>query len=245
MEPGNPHYGVGKPFIICKLSTNRTTPAVARFSRVHRRADLAFAALLPRRPRTAPDRRSPSLQVHSLLALPVTRRLRPPFPFRRPNPSTLPSLTLPFPSARHGLLFSPPFMRALRPWPLPAGLLPCGAVNDEVSRFSCIQFLSVPGVYDYVGSQLGLAIAPSPVWPSPCIHKVGIPDSPFRSSIPCPLMPRAYAATTASRPPPQDSRSGGSLLLSCRTLSFPTACRFIPALGYPAMAPSSLPRPGN
>ena len=37
--------------------------------------------------------------------------------------------------------------------------------------FSCIQSLSVPGVYDYVGSQLGLAIAPSPVWPSPCIHK--------------------------------------------------------------------------
>ena len=29
--------------------------------------------------------------------------------------------------------------------------------------FSCMQFLSVPGVYDYVGSQLGLAIAPSPV----------------------------------------------------------------------------------
>ena len=28
---------------------------------------------------------------------------------------------------------SPPFMRTLRPWPLPAGLLPYGAVNDEVS----------------------------------------------------------------------------------------------------------------
>ena len=30
MEPENPHYDGGKPFIICKLSTNRTTPAVAR-----------------------------------------------------------------------------------------------------------------------------------------------------------------------------------------------------------------------
>ena len=29
--------------------------------------------------------------------------------------------------------------------------------------FSCMQFLNVPGVSDYVGSQLGLAIAPSPV----------------------------------------------------------------------------------
>ena len=32
MEPENPHYDGGKPFIICKLSTNRITPAVARFS---------------------------------------------------------------------------------------------------------------------------------------------------------------------------------------------------------------------
>ena len=111
------------------------------------------------------------------------------------------------------------------------------AEGGGARRLRGMPFLNVPGVYDYVGSQLGLAIAPSPVWPSPCIHKAGIPDSPFRSSIPCPPMPSAYASAAASRPPPQDSRSGGSLLLSCRTLSFPTACRFIPALGYPAMAP--------
>ena len=147
----------------------------------------------------------------------------------------------------------------LRPHPTPhrrscgpcgLGLCPpdCSLPGQSTMRslvleigFSCMQFLSVPGVYDYVGSQLGLAIAPSPVWPSPCIHKVGIPVSTFRSSIPSPLMPRAYASTTASRPPPQDSRSGGSLLLSCRTLSFPTACRFIPALGCQWMAPNCGP----
>ena len=39
--------------------------------------------------------------------------------------------------------------------------------NDRKIGFSRMQFLSVPGVYDYVGSQLGLAIAPSPVQPSP------------------------------------------------------------------------------
>ena len=44
-------------------------------------------------------------------------------------------------------------------------------------------------------------------------------------------MPHAYASTAASRPPPQDWRPGGSLLLSCRTLSFPATCRFIPAHG--------------
>ena len=63
-------------------------------------------------------------------------------------------------------------------------------------------------------------------------------DRPYRD-----LCKGAYASTAASRPPPQDSRSGGSLLLFCRTLSFPTACRFIPALGYPAMAPFSQATP--
>jgi hypothetical protein len=60
------------------------------------------------------------------------------------------------------------------------------------------------------------------------------PGLGFRSSIPSPLIPRVYASTRASRRAPQDWRPGGSLFLSCRTLSFPTACRFIPALGqYP------------
>jgi hypothetical protein len=31
----------------------------------------------------------------------------------------------------------------------PAGLPLSLAVNDEVSRFACMQYLSVPGVYDY------------------------------------------------------------------------------------------------
>jgi hypothetical protein len=48
-------------------------------------------------------------------------------------------------------------MLALRLWPFPAGLPLLLAANDEVSRFSCMQFLSVPGVCDYAGSQPGLA----------------------------------------------------------------------------------------
>jgi hypothetical protein len=51
----------------------------------------------------------------------------------------------------------------------------------------------------------------------------------FRSSIPGPPVP-----LFTLRRPPRDYRrktrgQGGSLLLSCRTLSFPTTCRFIPA----------------
>jgi len=106
-----------------------------------------------------------------------------------------------------------------------------------------MQFLSVPGVCDYAGSHPGLALSPRLVRPSPSVHRVGIPICHFRSSIPSPLMPRAYASTAASRPPPQDWRSGGSLLLSCRTLSFPTACRFIPALGQPDSTGSLLLTP--
>jgi len=46
---------------------------------------------------------------------------------------------------------SPPCVPDVRIPSSPAGLrLP--AASDEVSRFSCMQFLSVPGVYDYVGS---------------------------------------------------------------------------------------------
>jgi hypothetical protein len=47
---------------------------------------------------------------------------------------------------------SGPFARAVRPLPLPAGLVRClRPVGSEVSRFSCMQFLSVLGVYDYAG----------------------------------------------------------------------------------------------
>ena len=53
-------------------------------------------------------------------------------------------------------------------------------------------------------------------------------NSSFRSSMPCPLMP----LFTLRRSPHDAHRKtrgqDGSLLLSCRTLSFPTTCRFDP-----------------
>jgi len=50
---------------------------------------------------------------------------------------------------------SPPFTPDVWPWPSPAGLPLLLAANDEVSRFSCMQFLSVPGVCDYARSVTG------------------------------------------------------------------------------------------
>ena len=56
------------------------------------------------------------------------------------------------------------------------------------------------------------------------------PDLWFSQLNTLPTDPSVYASTAASRLPPQDSRPGGSLLLSCKALSSSTACRLIPAL---------------
>jgi hypothetical protein len=42
-------------------------------------------------------------------------------------------------------------MRAVRPEPSPAVLRPWAAGISEVSRFSCMKFLGVSGVFDYAG----------------------------------------------------------------------------------------------
>jgi hypothetical protein len=116
-------------------------------------------------------------------------------------------------------------MWAVRLLPSPAVLLPGFAAGvSEVSRFSCMKFLGVSGVFDYAGlnknsryrscscclpritktsaSGLHLFEARSPTPPIPCLR--------FAGSL-------AVAA--------QDSGPGGSLLLSCKTLSFSTSCR--------------------
>ena len=43
-------------------------------------------------------------------------------------------------------------MRAVWPAPSPADLLPGWTAGvSEVSRFSCMKFLGVPGIFDYAG----------------------------------------------------------------------------------------------
>jgi hypothetical protein len=56
------------------------------------------------------------------------------------------------------------YTRAVRPEPSPAELLPGWAPGvSEVSRFSCMKFLGVPGVFDYAG-----LIRDSRYRPRPC-----------------------------------------------------------------------------
>ena len=131
---------------------------------------------------------------------------------------------------------SPPFMPDVRLSPSPAGLPCTSAANNEVSRFSCMQFLSVPGVSDYAGppadSRLRRRVCCLPHLSRRSASRIG-----FSKLDTLPTDTSVYASTRASRRAPQDSRPGGSLLLSCRTLSFPTTCRFIPAHGQPGVNP--------
>jgi hypothetical protein len=100
----------------------------------------------------------------------------------------------------------------------------------EVSRFSCMKFLSVRGVSDYAGPSFGSRNSAIAGVAFLCSNGVGVPEVDFRSSIPGPPMP----LSTLHVPPrdgPRKTRGqdGIRFLLSCRTLSFPTSCRFIPA----------------
>src|SRR5215471_18552533 len=120
--------------------------------------------------------------------------------------------------------------RAVRLWPSPAGLpSSCPAGIPEVSRFSCLKFLGVRGVFDYAGPAGRLAISfPSHV-AFRVMESVGTLIASFRSSMSLPTYTSVYASPDTSRCPTQNSRPSGSLLLSRE--AFPTSAsdRFIPA----------------
>jgi hypothetical protein len=90
--------------------------------------------------------------------------------------------------------------RAVRPWPSPAGLpSSCPAGFPEVSRFSCLKFLGVRGVFDYAGLGGNLALS-FPVHIA--FHRnesVGALIAPFRSSISLPTYAAVYASLGTSR----------------------------------------------
>ena len=71
----------------------------------------------------------------------------------------------------------------------------------EVSRFSCLLFRGVPGVFDYAGSSVGLRIAPTADVAFPQTEQGRHPNLRFRSSIPCPPVP-----LSTLRLPPHDDR---------------------------------------
>ena len=141
---------------------------------------------------------------------------------------------------------SPPFMAVLRPKPSPALTAPPRWGRPPGSRTG--RFLCVRGVFDSAGSRGGLALCPCsfrlPLLATRQASRLRFFEAPY----PSPPMP----LVTLRMPPRDDTRKtrgqDGLLLLSCRTLSFPTTGRFIPAhlpgTSFPQVkAPASTPQP--
>ncbi len=127
------------------------------------------------------------------------------------------------------------YMRAVRPKPSPAELRP-GLTADisEVSRFSCMKFLGVSGVFDYAGLIRNSRYRPC----SCCLPRIYTASASglYLFAAPSPTPPILYLRFTASLTvAAQDSRPSGSLLLSRKALSSST---FMPV--YPGAHKSPL-----
>ena len=120
-------------------------------------------------------------------------------------------------------------MRAVRPKPSPAVLPPKSAAGiTEVSRFSCMKFLGVSGVFDYAG------LSGNSRYRS---HSCCLPPLQERRRLDCifselnthPTYSPVYASSCTSRCPTQNSGPSGSLVLPREASSASASCRFSPA----------------
>src|SRR6266702_1487714 len=120
--------------------------------------------------------------------------------------------------------------RAVRPEPSPAVLrLTFAAGISEVSRFSCMKFLGVPGAFDYAGLNRSLRYRPCPC----CLpHMLTASASGlylFAAQSPTPPIP-LFTLRRAPRDAQLKTRGQiGSLLLLCKASSSSASYRFSPA----------------
>src|SRR5216684_2381830 len=120
-------------------------------------------------------------------------------------------------------------MRAVWPEPSPADLPPRLAAGvSEVSRFSCMKFLGVSGVFDYAGPNRSSRYRACS-YCLPHITRASASGLTVYGAEYPPRLSSVYASLGTSRYPAQDSRPSGSLLLSRKALSSFTPCRFSPA----------------
>ena len=88
----------------------------------------------------------------------------------------------------------------------------------------------MPGVFDCAGFTSGSRFSSLMMWPSACPYGVGTPNEmDFAAQYPACLCPCQRFACHLAANTRMTRGQDGSLLLSCRTLSFLTPCRFIPA----------------
>src|SRR6266853_1210368 len=121
------------------------------------------------------------------------------------------------------------YTRAVWPEPSPAVLRQTFAAGiSEVSRFSCMKFLGVPGVFDYAGPNRSSRYRACS-YCLPHITRASASGLTVYGAEYPPRLSSVYASLGTSRYPAQDSRPSGSLLLSRKALSSFTPCRFSPA----------------
>ena len=158
-------------------------------------------------------------------------------PWSAPFPPQPPPRRLPLCSAASSVLRRSP----TPPWrirpdcgysPFRTDLLPQTPRRSPGSRAYC--FSACLGSSTTPGPAMARDLSPFAGVAFPLTEKGRRPVLSFRSSITQPTDASVYASPAASRRPMQDSEVRmESLLLSCRALSSPTTCRFIPAHSAP------------
>jgi hypothetical protein len=118
----------------------------------------------------------------------------------------------------------------VRPKPSPAGLqLTLTAGISEVSRFSCMKFLGVSGVFDYAGlnrnSRLRSCSCCLPRMLKTAASGLYVFGAQYPPRLYLCLRFAAYLAIGLA----QDSRPSRSLVFTRKALSSSTSCRFSPA----------------
>src|SRR6266516_5334075 len=121
------------------------------------------------------------------------------------------------------------YVRAVRLSPSPADLLPgLTAGVSEVSRFSCMKFIGVSGVFDYAGLSGDSRYRPHSCCLPP-LQERRRPDCIFSELNTHPTYSPVYASSCTSRCPTQNSGPSGSLVFSRENFAFSASCRFSPA----------------
>jgi hypothetical protein len=106
-----------------------------------------------------------------------------------------------------------------------------GRGAPEVSRFSCMLFLDVRGFSDYAGPAARSGLSRYSRVAFPHQERVGVLVLRFsKLNSPAHRYPCLRFKRHLAMPPARLRAKMEALSLSCRTLSFPTTCRFNPAL---------------
>ena len=133
------------------------------------------------------------------------------FPLADPLPSTDSAGLLPlfarFPGTMRSSDFPTSYILGVRLAAFPRRSTQ-GMDEGGISRFPCKEFPRLRRVFDCAGSEIGLPVAPTSVWPSASENSVGTPDCLISQLNGWPACAPVNASPPALRPSTHDSGSG-------------------------------------